>query len=216
MSKITAEIIERFKRGDVALIAEIKKRVYYNFQNYIMRNNGTEADAEDLFQDGLIKFYNECLKPKFKPDQSKSLYGYIFRICKRLWIDKHRSKKTATLNWIALGDKEINAYIEQLKADEQSDPQYQLFIDDIRELVKNNINRLSKKCQTFLYLRYYKDLDNAEISHQLGVKGNTPRKQKFDCKKKLINALQPYLQDLSQTYPFLLKYIEQSKRSNQN
>jgi RNA polymerase sigma factor (sigma-70 family) len=61
----------------------------YDLKRYCLKKAGTEWDAEDLFQETLIKVYKAFQQSKIK-EMNKT---YVFRIASNTWIDLCRKKK---------------------------------------------------------------------------------------------------------------------------
>ena len=81
-------LIDGLKAGDTKSIEKIYELCFPKVRALILKNNGSESDAYDVFQEALELML-------LKMDTFKmNLEGMIILICKRKWIDKLRSYKT--------------------------------------------------------------------------------------------------------------------------
>jgi len=51
-------ILEAIRNGEDGVLMHLYKQVLPKIKNYILKNNGSEDDAKDIFQDAVVIFYN--------------------------------------------------------------------------------------------------------------------------------------------------------------
>lgn len=177
-SKIPSElnktkILTGLKKGDINTISYLYETVFSSVKGFIMNNSGTETDAEDIFQDGLVivydKIYNDTI------ELTCQFNTYLFSICKHLWLQQLSRKK-------------------KYPVDDFHETEHQ----DIAEEVENNyiqykrdklfhtcFLKLSDICQKVLQL-FFKKHSAYEIAEIMGYKSaDYARKRKMKCKNKL-------------------------------
>src|SRR3989337_1917603 len=59
--------------------------------DFIIKSHGTEEDAVDVFQDGLVIFHHNLTNGIFR--EESSIQTYIFSICKNLWLRELRKRQ---------------------------------------------------------------------------------------------------------------------------
>lgn len=168
-------IIRELKKGN----SKVFENLYRHFpiiRNHILKNNGTEEDAKDIFQNTLIVFYKKAISPQF--ELTSKISTYLFSVAKNLWLDVLKSKKT-TQNSIpeASTDTESNE-------EAPSTP--------IETYIANKINELGEPCISILVMHSYNNISMTEITLQLGYANeHTTRQQKYKCLQRL-KKLIPY------------------------
>jgi len=72
-------------------------REYYPMaRTIVLRNNGTDADAVDVFQDALLIFNRNLKAGTFR--EESSIKTYLYSICHNLWLKEiEKRKKTSSL-----------------------------------------------------------------------------------------------------------------------
>ena len=150
--------------------AFIVNRDFDTIKGFVIQNSGTEDDAKDVFQDGLIALMSNLKKEKFKGNST--LKSYLFSICKNLWYQKIRkNKKTET----------IGAAEELPEEDADS-------VDNEKRyyVMQEKFKKLGKKCQQLLIEFYYKKKSMRELQELYGLGSEQAAKNKKSrCLKKL-------------------------------
>ena len=55
------DILERIRKGDERAIDFLYKKHYRMMVNMIIKNNGSEEEAKDIFQEALIVFWKKAI-----------------------------------------------------------------------------------------------------------------------------------------------------------
>lgn len=144
---------------------------------YVRRNNGSEADARDIFQEALIAIYRK-LKDK-DLELTVSLRTYISVICRNLWLRSLRKTQRVSL---------------QAPADmvEQASTAETLGLD-MERMERDRtyfrcFDQLGDKCKKILSW-YFDKIPMKDIAERLETSESFVKKKKFECKNKLIDTL---------------------------
>ena len=86
-----AEIVTDLKDENNNAFGKIYKNYFGVVSRFITTNNGTNQDAEDVFQDTMIALIAKLRQDDFKLEAS--LKTYIMAIAKNLWFKKLRTSK---------------------------------------------------------------------------------------------------------------------------
>ncbi|RMF23517.1 MAG: sigma-70 family RNA polymerase sigma factor [Bacteroidetes bacterium] len=85
--------MEALCRGDSGLLRELYARFAPQVRSWVLRNNGSSDDAQDLLQEALMAVYDRyCVG---EGTFSGSFGGLLFTICRRRWYDRLAEKKRA-------------------------------------------------------------------------------------------------------------------------
>ena len=176
------EIIEHLCSGQLSKYnAGIEMLYLYFFPmvaRFILSNNGTKEDAEDIFQEGIIAFFNQikggdlALKCKLKT--------YCYSICRNLWLKKIKLKKPDTLH---IEDRE-----EFIKMD--ADFFKTIELNEEKRAMLELINQLGGDCKTLLTYFYYERLEMKEIAFRMNFASDqVARNKKVKCLRKLTSLV---------------------------
>ncbi len=95
MKLTDSQIIQRIKLGDESALDYLYEQHYKMMLRMVLRNNGTEQEALDIFQDALIVFWQKAMDDNF--ELTSKISTYLFSVCKtygeKSWKEK-RSLKT--------------------------------------------------------------------------------------------------------------------------
>lgn len=184
------------KAGDQALLKGIleadSRRIQQVYDQalpavirWVAENNGTEQDARDVFQEAMIALFRKLEGGDFT--LSCTLTSYLRILCRNLWLVRLRD-----------GKKFQATPLEGIEAvDLSHDMLEQLGQAERQRLFFKHFDALGEKCRRILSL-FFDKTPLAEIAQQLGTSEGYIKKRKFECKEKLVKAVQrdPLFQEL--------------------
>ena len=172
------KIIEliRSGRNDQALLA-----LYKNFpavKKLIRLNGGNAADAEDIFQEGLIILCRKVKDTSFV--LTAQLSTYLFSVCRFLWKDELKKRKNHLT-------PDHNTELNDLPETEFKD----WMEEEVQiKLAEKVINELGDRCRELLLLFYNSQLKLKDIAAKMGYSSeNTAKNQKYKCLEAAKNRL---------------------------
>jgi RNA polymerase sigma factor (sigma-70 family) len=151
---------------------------------WVQRNSGTEADAEDVFQDAVMALVQKLAVGKTELHATPCIY--LLTIAKYIWLTRLRSKKPSSelKDYDLLKDGEA-ALEEHFLRQIQQDRAYRLCWE-----------KLSERCRSILDDYYFQDLSMAEIAQKHGFSNEKTAKQtKYRCMEDLKNCARTHLND---------------------
>jgi RNA polymerase sigma factor (sigma-70 family) len=165
-------ILARIREGDETALYALYRKNRRTIRHFVLKNSGSEDDAEDLLQDSLIVFWEKCQRPEFQ--LSSNISTYLMAVAKKLWLKKLRSKKREVrLEGITGEEVKIESTGPSLRP-------------DMAQLLSFYLNQLTSACKEVLYLYYYDGLKMEAIAERLGYKdSDTVKAKKYRCKKRL-------------------------------
>ncbi|MBX9852219.1 MAG: sigma-70 family RNA polymerase sigma factor [Cytophagaceae bacterium] len=161
-----SEIIERIKRGDESALDFLYKKNYRMMVKMIMKNNGSEEEAKDVYQEALIVVWQKVLSEDFT--LTSKLSTFLYSICQNLWR-KELERKSRLSN-------------------EESDESEIFDIDKKEriEIINQCISDLGETCRKILTYYYFDKLSMNDIAEKLGfANADTAKTKKYKCKKEL-------------------------------
>ena len=161
-----SEVLERISRGDEKALEFLYKKYYRMMTSIIIKNNGTEEEAKDVFQDALIVFWQNVTSGKLV--LTSKISTYIYSVCLNLWR-KELDRKSR----LSHEEKDEAEYMD----DEQKER---------AKIIHQCIGSMDETCRKLLTFYYFDDMSMQDITDKLGFANtDTTKTRKYKCKKKL-------------------------------
>ena len=159
--------------GDTQRIRVIYQQYAVQIQRWVQDNNGSIADAQDLFQDGLIAIYDRYCSTEFQ--LGSSFGALLFGICKRKWFDRLKEKNRESV----VRKVEEERYNDDHDPSVESEAAFQEL--QKQETLAQTFALLSAQCQQLLSL-LGKGIAIDDIAQQLGIaNANAVYQSKHRC-----------------------------------
>src|SRR5690606_7795964 len=159
-------LVDGFKRNDDKAMEGVYLEVVPKVRAHILKNNGDEEQAKDIFQEAFLACWKNIKEDRF---QGGNIPGYLFSIAKNKWTDHLRSprfKRTVFANsrrgWEWKGEEPL---------DEEAGSQ----AEAIDKVLQSALSQLGQSCRELLRLFYYERRSMEEISGELGIAPNSAR-----------------------------------------
>lgn len=175
--------IEALLNNDRILTNEIYDKCHKNVLSFILKNNGSEQDADDVFQDTLTALLLKARTENFI--LTVPLGGLLYYIYRARWIDilrKRGIEKTAINELkLYLDDKETIKIAEEVSTDYKR-----------KKLFDFSFEKLSVKCKKLLEMSFSK-IPAKDIMAKLNISSENAVYQGVSrCKAKLIRLTETY------------------------
>lgn len=176
-----AEIIDNLSRNrEVDSSLKFLYRSHYEFLGrYVVNNNGSWDDAQDIFQEVMVAFVNLVKAGKFRGESS--IKTFLYSLNKNIWLNelKKRSRtQVREMKYEKASDKtehSVNAALEAREAN--------------AGLMKV-MGELGETCKKILLLYYYENQSMKEILTTLDYENEqVVRNKKYKCLKRLEELL---------------------------
>jgi len=177
MDKNDKDIIDKLRSERVSVRSGAIEQVYVKhyplIRAYVLKNNGSTSDAEDIFQDAMIVTYAKVRNRDF--ELTCALQTYIYSVCRNLWLNRLKEKNRFS-DFMNEG-----SYVSV--AEENFDP---LIVEEKHERIKKLFAQIDEKCQKVLHLYYFHRLSMKSIAKEMGFANEQVSKNKKSrCLKKL-------------------------------
>ncbi len=174
------QILKGVLRHDSLILQYIYKQYYYKISYFVRKNQGSEDDASDIFQEAIIIIYRK-LKENDLIFEKSSFAGYLFSVCRFLWLKQLEKRR-----------------IERERLNDTLPFQENLYDENLVELVNKNeryglyqkhFATLSTDCQKLMQL-FFEKVSLKEIAKIMGYKSEKYAKtRKFKCKEILVKRI---------------------------
>lgn len=167
-------LVVLIKNNDSAILKQLYGSNYIKVKRYVLRNNGDEQQAKDVYQEAFLAMWRNVKDGKFTTDNKGNIGGYLFQIAKYKWLDYLRSKEYKNTTF-------INRDIELEESQSEEDELKRIQINAIMTAV----GQMGEKCQTLLKLFYFERKSYKEISKIIGIDEASARNAKYRCQEEL-------------------------------
>jgi len=79
------EIIHQLKKGNEACLKQLYQHLGM-IKGLVLKNNGNEEDALDIFQEAVIVFYKNVMSGGF--ELKGKISSYLYEVSRRLWLNQ--------------------------------------------------------------------------------------------------------------------------------
>lgn len=150
-------------------------RVAGSFSHWVYTHNGSEADAEDAFQKGLLNFLLNLESGRYQFQATARVTTVLFDYCKKVWLNELQSARMKTA-------AQLPEYVDV--ADDQ-DLLADLERTERVATLRQALDRLKGDCRQVLEWFYLDELSLREIAEKLGLKESSAKAKRYDCAEKL-------------------------------
>ncbi|MCP4522359.1 MAG: sigma-70 family RNA polymerase sigma factor [Cytophagales bacterium] len=172
-------IITLIKQG------EKRKSIQYLYTEYsdkvksmIRNRGGNQEEAQDIFQDAILVFYQKVLENELKAD-SCNIGGFIMSVSQRMWYTKASRKEM------------MNRHHQNLRADEKVSTNYEfIFSEERQDLMKKILGMMGENCRKIIEYVIYDDLSMREIAQKMQYTSeDVVKATHYRCRQKLAKQL---------------------------
>ncbi len=159
------------------VLADIYDKFLPKVIAFVVKNNGHEDDARDIFNKAIYQLSARLGRSEF--NLKSTFEGYLFTACKNLWRRELNRKehRRVTSNTV----KEL--YYEEKNLTQS------LLEQERWELFKEMLNQLSDNCKKILQL-FFEKYSGRSIMEKLGYSSeSTVRQRIFKCKGQLAKLI---------------------------
>ncbi len=153
-------------------LTEVYRRAYSMIERMILNNNGSVADAEDIFHDGLISFYKQIQNGL---QLTCAIKTYLYSVCRNLWLK--RLRKTGR------SDRLEDMHNEIVELD--NNPEAFLVVDECASLLTTYLKKLGEDCRKIIVYAYFDQYKADEIAKLMNyATPQVARNKKSSCLKR--------------------------------
>jgi RNA polymerase sigma factor (sigma-70 family) len=144
---------------------------------YCYRVVGDYDQAEDVFQETFIKFYQYV-----DTRDNANVKAYLFKIARNVHYNSMRNKKPT------VDIENVENFIHEYVSYDQL---------EMNEIVRKSINLLNDEYKEIFVMREYSDLSYRDIAELLQISEENAKTRFFRAKQKLMTIVKPYMQELA-------------------
>lgn len=173
-----ARILDQVRKGDEEALVKLYEMNERQVTAFVLRNNGTEDDAEDMLQEAVIVLWERVRTGRY--EHTAKLNTFIFATVKNMW---HR--RLAHIRREVRSDLEEDAIASNDKSILDC-----VIEDEETAALSAALDKLGDPCRKLLLLYYWEEHSMEVIAKEMGfANADTVKSKKYQCKKALENLL---------------------------
>jgi RNA polymerase sigma factor (sigma-70 family) len=156
-------------------IKQLYREHYGILEQYVVQNQGSRSDAEDIFQETMVAFIRQVEEGKFRGESS--IRTFLYALNRNIWLNelKKRDRSHLREEKFAAGEEKLQQAIDGILEQQEHN----------MELMRS-IQNLGDSCKKILLLFYYEQRPIREILSVLPYQNEqVVRNKKMKCLKKL-------------------------------
>ena len=102
-------LIAAIRRGEERALSQLYQAHWPMVSHFVLQNSGTEADAQDVYQEGVMVFYEKVRDNSL--ELSCQIKTYLYAVCRRLWLKRLTSRSRVS---VVTGGRRRNARLAPL------------------------------------------------------------------------------------------------------
>jgi len=151
------------------------EQVLGGFKHWVYVNSGSEMDAEDAFQKGLVNFLLNLETGKYQFQENTKITTIVFDYCKKIWLNELESSRVKTRAEMPaqnnfLDTTNLHQDLERMET-----------VSEVRKA----LHQLKEDCRNVIEWFYIDDFSLKEIAEKLNMKESSTKQKRFDCTQKL-------------------------------
>lgn len=168
-------------KGTPQAFEYLYQQVFPTVRQQIQAFGGSEDDARDMFQEGVLALWKNAREGRFTPHHATKLSTYLVEICKRRWMDQRKKASTR--------------YEQQSDALPEAPDEYDIlahWIDREEQAdFRRRFGQLGERCQQILSRFYYEKQPMSQIAQAFQIGEATAKNEKYRCMQRLKKLFHP-------------------------
>jgi RNA polymerase sigma factor (sigma-70 family) len=172
-------LIAAIRGGDERALTQLYRLHWPMVSHFVLQNSGSEDDAQDVYQEGVMVFYEKVRDGSL--ELSCQIKTYLYAVCRRLWLKRLTSKSRFGVR--LLDDEEHGPYLntgaeeDVLEAEEQ---------DRRFATMSEALTHLGEPCRSLLEGYYLLDKSMQDLTAEFGyTNADNAKNQKYKCLVRL-------------------------------
>ena len=172
-------LIAAIRGGDERALAHLYRLHWPMVSHFVLQNSGSEDDAQDVYQEGVMVFYEKVRDGSL--ELSCQIKTYLYAVCRRLWLKRLTSKSRFGVR--LLDDEEHGPYLntgaeEDVLAAEEQDRRF--------STMSEALAHLGEPCRSLLEGFYLLDKSMQDLTAEFGyTNADNAKNQKYKCLVRL-------------------------------
>lgn len=162
-----------------AAIGYLYRTQYRLLEHYVLTNQGSRADAEDLIQEVLVAFLESVQQGRFRGESS--VKSFLYTLARHRWISELRRRGS---------EHRRQEWFETSRDQTEADASALLVRHEAQNLMATLLDRIGESCRQILTLFYYENRSMKEILGTTSYENEqVVRNKKYKCLRELTDLV---------------------------
>ncbi|SNR75061.1 MULTISPECIES: RNA polymerase sigma factor [Hymenobacter] len=170
------EFVAAIRHGDDRALAQLYRLHFPMISHYVLQNSGTDDEAKDVYQEGVMVFYEKVRDGSL--ELSCQIKTYLYAVCRRLWL-KRLTEKTR------FGGR-LDDHEPFLETGAEADLELAEERDRRFATMAEALDRIGEPCRSLLEGFYLLDKSMQQLTAEFGyTNADNAKNQKYKCLVRL-------------------------------
>ena len=182
MQHADQKYVNALLNNDANLLEELYQKFSDKVKWMVLQNNGSPADAADIFQESLLLIYHKAKTENFI--LTCPFDAFLYQVCKNKWLNELNKRKSGGVTI-----KGFEVYNNVNICEDSFELAEECRLQQVRkDLITKKFAELGESCKQILSLSWSgKSME--EVAGILNVTYGYARKKKSECMAKLIKLV---------------------------
>ncbi|OGX91053.1 RNA polymerase subunit sigma-70 [Hymenobacter coccineus] len=172
-------LIAAIRGGDERALAQLYRLHWPMVSHFVLQNSGSDDDAQDVYQEGVMVFYEKVRDGSL--ELSCQIKTYLYAVCRRLWLKRLTSKSRFGVRLQEdedLGPLHHTGAEDDLLAAEEQDRRF--------TTMSEALDHLGEPCRSLLEGFYLLEKSMQDLTAEFGyTNADNAKNQKYKCLVRL-------------------------------
>jgi len=170
------EFVAAIQGGDDRALAHLYRLHLPMISHLVLQNSGTEDEAKDVYQEGVMVFYEKVREGSL--ELSCQIKTYLYAVCRRLWL-----KRLAEKNRFGGRLDDLEPYLETGAEEDVAQAQER---DQRFATMAEALDHLGEPCRSLIEGFYLQEKSMQELTAEFGyTNADNAKNQKYKCLVRL-------------------------------
>lgn len=151
---------------------------YGSFRQWVFTKNGSDEEAKDAFQSGLLNFVINLRSGKYQLQPHAKITTVVFDYCKKVYLNRITSA-----GYTRQGP--LPANLDTIGINAPAAPDTIIERNETVVQVNDCLKKIGEDCDELLTRYYIEGRSLAEIAEMLGINEDAAKQRLYVCRKKL-------------------------------
>jgi len=168
-------LYDALRRRDERAYQYLYADVQFSFRHWVLTNSGSDEDAADAFQKGMMSFLLNIESGAYQLQSGTRITTVVFEYCKRVWFTELKSARMRTRATMPDG----------FDTADTTDVERDLERFDVVDAVRLSLGQLKEDCRKLIEWFYIEEVSLRNIAERLGMKESSVKSKRYDCAEKM-------------------------------
>ena len=170
------EFVAAIQGGDDRALAHLYRLHLPMVSHLVLQNSGTEDEAKDVYQEGVMVFYEKVREGSL--ELSCQIKTYLYAVCRRLWL-----KRLAEKNRFVGHLDDLEPYLETGAEEDVEQAQER---DQRFATMAEALDHLGEPCRSLIEGFYLQEKSMQQLTAEFGyTNADNAKNQKYKCLVRL-------------------------------